>query len=83
MAPLVVPDVLTKVVPELPPLTVPVLTPPLTATLLPVPLTPLTRPPQAAMVRSTNAVGDHRPWVRVNRSSMPRELSHQKGGQGS
>ena len=50
--PLTVPDEIAETVPE-PPVTVPALMPPLgTPELVPLPPTPLTRPPQAATIRS-------------------------------
>jgi hypothetical protein len=55
-----VPVLLPPAAPALAPVLAPALTPPLAPELLPLPVTPLTRPPHAAITTSTNAGSDHR-----------------------
>jgi hypothetical protein len=66
--PLVAPERLPEAVPELAPLIAPAVVP----LLMPEPATDpsLVRPPHAAMTKSTNATGDHRPWLGDDRAVM-------------
>ena len=63
-APLLTPEWLTGLVPELAPLAVPVLAPPLTAEPVPLPgFVLLALPPHAAMATSTHARGNPWDWL--------------------
>src|SRR5580658_5241032 len=75
--PLVVPEVLTGTVPELAPLIAPAVMPVLMPELM-MGLS-LVRPPHAAMAKSTNVTGDHRPRLRNDKAVMARRLSHRSG----
>jgi len=77
--PPLLPELAPVLAPTLVPLTVPGLRPLLTATLLPLPLTPLARPPQAAMTSSTNAGNDRERWLGSDGAITARGLSHQTG----